>query len=515
MKKRKYLVYGISLMMILLIGLTYAYFSIIILGEKKKVTVNTTDLRIVFDNGDDIEGINIEPGWSITKTFSVENKTNYEYKYNLVFKDLINTFVTKGYLVYKITSTNNGYNMSEYADMPKSNVVKNTIIEYNISIASNVKQEYTIEIKYINDNNVDQSDDMGKELSANLYIESGSDAPTFEKGTLAYKMLEDNSTISERKNFSITNTENTTGIIYKTNKTESGNYIYYYSGNTTNNWVYFGGFYWRIIRTNEDKGARLLYVGPSHNTTEGYIGTSKFNNNVEDPLYVGYMYGTSSSLENNRTNENDSIIKIAIDTWYENNLLNNYDKYISKEAIYCNDRSVGSGAYNIGTDTFQYGSVTRLDKNYAPSYKCGANTSNGLFEKTQAIEDKFSASTSGGGNGQLTYPIALMTADEFIFAGGKSGGALSSPYAWFYTNSEGNSVTGVKYWYLLSPYFFYNSKAYLFYVYSSSNPGYLGGSAANNPVGVRPVISLSSCVKVTGSGIPGDPYVLDEVNSTC
>ena len=343
--------------------------------------------------------------------------------------------------------------------------------------------------------------------------------------TLAKAMLRDNPTISERTNFSSTNEATTTGTIYKTNKTEDGSDVYYYSGNTTNNWVKFGGFFWRIIRTNEDGSVRMLYSGTSHGTTSGFISSStgfmsgsiKYNDSTNPSMYVGYMYGTSDSLENNRTNENDSTIKKTIDSWYENNLLTNYDKYISKSAIYCNDRSVGSGTYNSsysGNSSFYFGSYTRLYSNRAPSYKCGANISNGLFENTQAIADKFSASTLGGGNGQLKYPIALMTADEVAFAGGVYNTKLSSPYAWYYTNSTGNSIIAGSGWWTMSPGS-YASVAGVWAVYTSSDAGSLNvrNVGAMNGLNVRPVISISKCAKVTGTGTSTDPYEIDE--SSC
>ena len=329
--------------------------------------------------------------------------------------------------------------------------------------------------------------------------------------TLAEAILRDNTTISERTSFSSTNATNTTGTIYKTNKTEDGSDVYYYSGDTANNWVYFGGFYWRIIRTNEDGSVRLLYSGTSHNTTSGYIRTSAYNSSYSNPMYVGYMYGTTGNLTNNRTNENDSTIKTYIDTWYENNLLNNYDKYISKTTIYCNDRSVSSSSYSSAT--FYYGGYTRLASNKTPSYKCGANASNGLFESTQATADKFSASTEGGGNGQLKYPIALMTADEISFAGGVYGTELSSPYPWYYTNSASGSITGSKYWWLLSSSDWNGSYSYVFHVIGSNNPGNLRSSFVNNSGAVRPVVSLASCAQITGTGTATNPYEIDE--SSC
>ena len=275
----------------------------------------------------------------------------------------------------------------------------------------------------------------------------------------------------------------------------------------------FGGFYWRIIRTNEDGSVRILYSGTNHDTTTGYIGSSAFNSTNNNPMQVGYMYGTTGSLANNRLNTNDSTIKTYVDNWYQNNLLTNYDKYISKIAIYCNDRSVGGGTYNIGSTTFYYGGYTRLYSNKSPSYKCGANTSDGLFQSTQAIEDKFSVSTTGGGNGQLKYPIALMTADEVSFAGGLYLTSLSSPYAWYYTNSSNNSVTGTHWWWLISPYYWFGSTSVsvVFYVRGSYSPGTLDDDDVDYSDAVRPVISISKCAKVkSGIGTPASPYEIDE-----
>ena len=332
--------------------------------------------------------------------------------------------------------------------------------------------------------------------------------------TLAQAMLRDNPTIKERTSFSSTNVANTTGTIYKTNKTEDESDVYYYSGNTTNNWVLFGGFYWRIIRTNEDGSVRMLYSGTSPDTTTGCIGPSQYGNETNSPQYVGYMHGENSSLGANRRNVIDSTIKKTIDTWYENNLLTNYDKYISKSAIYCNDRSISDGTYNLGSDAFYYGAYTRLIKNKTPSYKCGANTSNGLFESTQSIADKFSASTDGGGNGKLTYPIALMTADEVSFAGGVYGEKLTTPFAWYYTNSVGGSVTGSGSsslsWWLLTPCNWEYVKSSNFCVSSSSSLYSAGTISGGSPV-ARPVISISKCAKVkSGIGTPDSPYEIAE-----
>ena len=505
--EKKYLLGIIGLIVILLTGVSYAYFKARINGDPKSIVIKSKGVYLEYKGDTTLSSGEIGPGWSVTKTFTVENQGSNTEKYDIYIEDLVNTFVTTGNLQYKITSST-GYNMTEFKDIPKSETATDTVLAYSVSIDVGITQSYTITLKY-NDTDDEQSGDMGKKFNGTLGIKIGSNP------TLSEAMLRDNPIISERTDFSVTNVANTTGTLYKTNKTEDGSDVYYYSGNTTKNWVKFGGFYWRIIRTNEDGSVRMLYSGTSHDTTSGYIGTSAYNNSYRDPIYAGYMYGTSGSLANNRTNTNDSTIKTAIDTWYKNNLLNNYDKYISKTTIYCNDRSVSNGSYNTTKNAFYMGGYTRLKTNKTPTYKCGGNGTGGLFETSQAIADKFSASTEEGGNGQLKYPIALMTADEISFAGGVYGTSLSSPYAWYYTNSASGSITGTNLWRLLSSYEWDGSYSFVFSVYGSNNPnpGRLYSGFVNNSDAVRPVISLASCVKITGTGTSTDPYVVDYDNS--
>ena len=318
--------------------------------------------------------------------------------------------------------------------------------------------------------------------------------------TLYDQLLIDNSTIKTRTDFDTTFTETNTGTLYKATESIAGNTpkdVYYFAGDAKNNWVKFGGFYWRIIRTNYDGSIRLLYSGTSHNTTEGYIGKSAFNSTFKDPMYVGYMYGTSGSLDSNRTNTNKSTIKTYIDNWYNNNL-SSYSKYISTEAVYCNDRELAQGStYKTGNTTFDYAPRGRLDTNKTPAYNC------------TNIKDAFSGSNS---EAKLTYPIGLMTADEVAYAGGKAFTNLPSPYAWYYLNSAGGSITGSTYWYSLSPIYWYGSFSWVWGVAGSDNTGYLGRNDVLGSLAVRPVISLKSCTLYsTGNGAPETPYeiVLD------
>ena len=370
-----------------------------------------------------------------------------------------------------------------------------------------------------------------------------------------------NNAVSTRTDFSNVFTE-TNDKIYTTNKTEDGSTVYYYAGNTTHNWVKFGKYtsdwyscnyvydsstkytmgtscsydyyatsytptklasknddiYWKIIRTNEDGSIRLLYSGNAPDTTLGYIGFSKYGGS-NSILFLGYMYGQSGSLSNNRLNTTNNEIKSSIDSWYKKHLYQSeYNSYVSKTAIYCNDRSIRSGTYSEDeNDTTSFAPEARIIYGKGPSYKCGVDVNNNVYESIQPVADKFSVSTTNGGNGKLTYPIALMTVDELAFAGGLFYSNLSSPYAWYYSNSTGNSNTKTSWW-TMSPRF--SSGVNRVFVIESPGSGYnvYGKIADTNiyyPNAIRPVLSLKSCAKYSsGDGSSSNPYTVT-VDEAC
>ena len=510
--QRKQLTLVIVSLLVVVLSVSLAYFTAQIIGKGKDVSVTSANLQIVFTDSDGaLTETDIEPGWSATKTFTIKNDTKTEYKYNIVIKDLLNTFVTEGYLQYKITSTNNGYNMTEFKDIPKSSAPKDTILAYSVSIPVGVTQNYTIEFKYANDESVDQSDDMGRKLSGTLFVTEGTEEPV----TLLSQILNDNPTRSTRSNnnngtndFATPLTTTTTGTLFTSTEsitgiTDSPKEVYYYAGNTTNNWVKFAGLYWRIIRTNHDSSIRLLYVGTSHDTTTGNIGTSLFNQNYDGPKYVGYKYGEDTSLDTIRNNTTDSTIKTFIDSWYQNNLTN-YTKYLSTSAVYCNYRSLGTGqTYSTSSDSeFKFAPYYRMD------YGTGGAKANPSYNCTD-IRDAFSAENTSA---KLTYPVSLMTADEIAFAGGVASQTMNTPYAWFISNSAGTQVSTS--WWSLSPGYWNGGCAFV-WGWNSGNTD-LGSGHVDGTRAVRPAISLKSCIKYsTGDGTSESPYEIVETSSGC
>jgi len=123
---------------------------------------------------------------------------------------------------------------------------------------------------------------------------------------------------------------------------------YYYRGVVDNNYVKFGGYYWRILRLNGDGSIRMIYAGDAsiidslenkeevlsngyNDSTTRYsqIGTSKYNlywkkDNIQestssyignDNASLGYMYGNRDGVVEAST-ESDYSSQNKTTTWY-------------------------------------------------------------------------------------------------------------------------------------------------------------------------------------------------------
>ena len=258
----------------------------------------------------------------------------------------------------------------------------------------------------------------------------------------------------------------------------------YFRGAVTNNYVKFANFWWRIIRVNGNGSVRLIYDGTTahangESSTDRHIGTSAFNTNNNDNAYVGYLYGTpgSTTYEETHANVNNSEIKTILDNWYESNL-SNYSNYIDIGAGFWGDRTPYSGS-GAGTTRTYYAANNRLFTNKTPSFECANNS------------DLYTTTGSEDGNKALQYPIGLITADEVMYAGGKTS-----------SNNSYYLYTGQHYW-TMSPYYFNGRYALVCIMYSS---GALNNLGVDFTFGVRPVVNLRGDLSVTGTGTSTDPY---------
>ena len=517
---------GITLFVVFILGITYAVFQWVSGTSNDtnlKLTVNK-DLEklIIYKQGDSILSTSNQT-LEASETYSGGISTVIEFYKKPTNKTIYGRINMEILNMLSSTDTTD-------ANIKKTDTIKWAITTYTITNATEVLlNEGTFNGKNINDkfplhqdfeltttrtffkiylwfdlNAVDEEKSVsGELLSTEISAEATDMMSVYEipaKVTLEKLGLTANTNTPDFSKTSCSSGcgESTVGL-YKT-EDDFGD-TYYFRGNVENNYVYFANKYWRIIRINGDGSVRMIYAGTSAHengyddsgTKDTSIGTSAFNSSNSDNAYVGYMYGTASSSTYSSThaNTNDSTIKTAIDTWYNNNIKNTiYEQYVV-DTIYCNDREVqtldssytGDGS---GTTITAYKARERNYANKTPSLKC--NQVNDRF----TVNSKVSEVTS---NGKLTNPIALITADEVAYAGG----------TWNTGNSKYYLYTKDYYWTMSSSYF-NGSNAFELGVVGT---GGLSSGYVNNSLSIRPVISISPN-DLVGSGTMYDPYKIAE-----
>ena len=320
----------------------------------------------------------------------------------------------------------------------------------------------------------------------------------------------------------LTSNKNTTESLLTSTQDDYG-MSYYFRGAVKNNYVEFANKCWRIVRIVGDGSVKLVLHNDNisnssnpcssmNNSDEAafahYSGStyvSAFNSNYDDNAYIGFMYGQagSSDYASTHTNTNKSTILTNLETWYTNNLTSYADKLA--DTIWCNDKSTfttyaSGSAYGTGlgygTNLTGYGAFKRVKgeggkDDVEPSLICPNDNNSGKLSK-------FTVSDTTNGNGNLTYKIGLLTADEVEFVGGMFN---SYNYSTFLEENTGNIR-----WSTMSSAGYIGNYAWNLII----GHGFMNiGSVNDTKNALRPAIALTSSTTISGgSGTSEDPYVV-------
>ncbi len=498
-------------------SLTYAYFvSQVGTNEQEKITIKSGDLALSFrDNNETVE--NTEGTWNfgdtIEKELVIENTGTRDAYAKISWDNLINTYLAES-LTYtleeKSDETNAVWKQVETvsANVPRSETALTQLLADHLLVPAGHTYTYRVKITFENLPDIDQTADLNAKFITKFTLEQGKpDIPLI-------KLIKNAK--SEVPNFTNPAMTDETGDGLYSMSDDYG-ISYYFRGTAPNNYIKFGrdasgqDMWWRIIRINGDGTVRIQYDGagtPETNSyTRGFALTSQmWNGTYNDTKYVGWMFGgtngsASTSKEQAQRNETDSLIKTQVDEWYKTNIVNTgYANYIA-DSIFCNDRSTpGSSVTGWINDTgLGYGNNYTAYGAYARS---GVEKAN--FDKVQPQftcsqeNDKFTVKETSGGNGNLTYPVGLITADEIVAAGSGKYGTKNQNY-YLYKES----------WYgSFSPYRIWANYAHVFGV---SNEGSLKETEVISNVEFIPVINLKSeyLDKLQGNGTIDNPYYLE------
>ena len=532
----------IILLVLSLIGFSYSYFNLSIDTTGNNVQVTLGKLSIIYNDGNTISNNSMYPGDIEQKIFTITNNGTLDAYYNISMINLTNTFINNELTVSLNCSNYSDYNgsktyISSCNGLNETPILTSSqVLLESIEIPEGITKEYTLIIKFIETSSIRNSN-MGAHFNTTISVSEGE----YADNKLLSKMISNDTpysdiisspkvTNSKIAYGSISSDTNGNGLYYtedasKSDENNDGvtSRIYFYRGNIENNYVLFAGFCWRIVRTNEDGSIKLRYGGVYNNGeciqtgNNVQISTSTWYVNANDNADAGYMIGTegASSFTTTHTNSTNSYVKNVVDAWYSSNILTKGEYVTQKIAntIYCNDRTPGvSGTVggvvftdnNYGTNNTLFAVTRRLaigsdtgtgynsssyDLRADPTYVC--SNSNDQF--TLSVEN---GGTNGYGNNKLTYPIALLTADELVFAGAEY--AISNN-SYFLNTTE-------SYW-LMSPMRVATDNSRTF---ASKANGQLNVQIGTGRIGVVPAISLIKDIKISGgNGTYNSPYIID------
>ncbi len=511
-KNKKTIILLVCAITIVLAGAlgTYAYFVTSAREEKQELTVTLGTLALTFEDNSDGITRELTLGESISKEFKIRNTGTEDVTTNMLFGDMVNTYLSESlsYTLEYRTSEDGEWTGVETVsqNVPRSETASDKNLAKDLTIPAGETYYYKLTITFNNLDDVDQTQDIGAIFTSKFKIgDTLKDEESLSEETLKYLNLTVNEGIPNYAEPATTDE----GVFALEDDYGTS---YYYRGAVTNNYVKFAGFYWRIIRINGDGSLRIIYDGlrgyANGTEDEGRLAYTEkaFNAKYDDNKYVGWMFGGAQGTESTskaqaQTNETDSDLKTLVDSWYKTNI---EDKSLGDkvaDVIFCNDRStpgkeetgyLSDTGLGYGKNSTAYGATARMG-----AWNKDLSTVQPRFTCPQK-NDAFTVSDETKGNGDLAYPVGLITTDETIAAGsGKNYEASFSFYLY----------KGKRYW-LFSPYYYYGSYAGMFYINGGFGLSYVNETDGAGAGGVAPVINLKAEYVKTmiGDGTINDPY---------
>ena len=499
--KRILLAVILTSVFLIITGITYAYFSLVVSGNDVAETINvsTTKIELVYTDGNEIKVDSIEPKWTTTKTITVENTGNEEAYYALGWQKLYNE-IQKDELVIRSTCTSSGTtggacDNTDNVVIPQTAEViaeANKVIypyKENVLILPGETHTYTVTIEFINYEDKAQNYNQGKRFYGVL----GAAESTKKLPTLANYLIDNYSTLG----------------LTKIDQTATGNQNYdtteyRYQGYTPKNYITFNGEtgVWRIIgvfeaetpqsdgtytKENKVKIVRdsigkvswdyrgstspenkndwttstlmtMLNSGPYYNRTSGYTQlacSTGYDTAVSETAICNYeSNGLTSAAKN----------QISSTKWYLGNVIWTNDVgYGNTKEIYTQERSTSVFSGNSQTWDGEVALIYLSDYMYASSICYNDDTMKGLN-----IPDSSKDYSSG--------PCAYTS--------------------WLFTNNI--------YW-TVSP-----SSTNSYYAMSVYKTGKVSGASARGSQDLRQSVYLSSSINyVSGDGSADNPFIIE------
>ena len=429
---------GIFLVLLILVGLTYAYFLTRINGNTndKSISVTTANLRLVYSDGTDgvIGGTNIEPSDTVyTKTFTVKSEGNKNIEYGVYLINVINQLTRKEDIKYTLECTTDG--------TIKCNGVNETTFPSGISqlitntIEPGKTHTYTFKFTY-KDTGTDQSIDMGKELSAKIQIfgklPSGEYFP-YEEGTLSYNII--NNAKNNLNGTELVDTPNTKVAEEISTKWSTGEFEEQELDMSSQSSWYYGSTYNDAQPWNGGSGTNSVsecndtivgkYISYPTVGKSWYIKSCK-NSTVAITAVEVYDYEKELSI---------TVDDYGISYYYRGNVIDNYVNFAGM--CWRVVRIAGDGSIKLILEDQDEECSKTMDGNWDIPTTTGGTTKKGNFGYTQHAANTLTASDGT----QNSSTIFLM---NYLNGGTNNSTSMATAFKNFQTGSLANYLDELK-----------------------------------------------------------------------
>ena len=266
---------------------------------------------------------------------------------NSIIKDYaieqIDGYKDKVLLLYDNKSNLNSTNIENFLKSNGQGDINNTFKNYidYLKDSTEFKSDYIFITERCEINNIDNCKYAYLDVYDADVIENNSCGKSVE----LFSIIKENAKSDNGINFGQISSDTNGNGLYIRNGTQSNTYpIYYYRGAVDNNNVIFANFCWKIVRTTDTGGIKLIYNGYPSGSKCNNTGLSTMLNNMSVFESIDYGYAT---------------IKTNIDAWYEANMVS-YTSYL-EDTVWCNDKDNSANTF---------GAYRRLAVNKTPSLKC-------------------------------------------------------------------------------------------------------------------------------------------------
>ena len=213
-------------------------------------------------------------------------------------------------MIENINMTNLDSDVAKYLSYTATYLDGTTLTEKDV-LEKNTLETYKIRVEYKKDVVASDLDETGINLT--LYFEVKYVQSNVVPTNKFVDLIKDDALSDETINFTENATDTNGKGIFVVNDTKNDdNPIYYYRGNIENNNALFAGYCWKIVRTTDTGGVKLLYNGSPKNLYQSNIKLeeSSYTNITNDSNYP-YTFDNTNKFWTNNTIIKDSYASIS------------------------------------------------------------------------------------------------------------------------------------------------------------------------------------------------------------